>query len=178
MLKIEQKFQDLRALLPEDTRSRIRLNANGGNAILLLYESTCENQYIERVYKEFQPSQIINLAQLFVEYIDSRGYDNILEEFDMYENELEFLFNNIGSDNNYFNLIIGRIKAVFDNGQIPVLIRSGILFGTGIENNMIIESDIIHHNIPMIIFYPGSYENNVLKYLGIKNSSDYRTLVI
>jgi len=64
-------------------------------------------------------------------------------------------------------------------GLIPVLIRTGVFYGTGIENiNITQHSTIDELNMPLVIFYPGEINGDHHHYLNAKQSSNYRCTII
>jgi hypothetical protein len=59
------------------------------------------------------------------------------------------------------------------------LIRTGCLYGTGIENVNIMEHKIITKlSHPLIIFYPSKIQSDNLLFLNFKQASKYRCALI
>ncbi len=64
--------------------------------------------------------------------------------------------------------------------QLPILVRTGALYGTGIENINLMDSKVVHNlPLPLVIMYPVTFSaENKLKFLNVKLASDYRATVI
>lgn len=76
-------------------------------------------------------------------------------------------------------LIVAKIKQSDQEGLIPVLIRTGALHGTGIENVNIMEHNaIMFLKQPVIIFYPSKFNEENLFFLNFKPANKYRCTVI
>ena len=67
---------------------------------------------------------------------------------------------------------------------MPIIIRSGILYGTGIRNKYILESDVVRKSKnPLLVFYPGEVredinENEKVFFLNAMKANDYRGQLI
>ena len=54
-------------------------------------------------------------------------------------------------------IIIMKIEKAGKKSKTPILVRTGMLLGTGIENMSIMDSKIVHDlPIPLIILYPAT----------------------
>ncbi|MGM0502931.1 MAG: hypothetical protein ACQERJ_10425 [Bacillota bacterium] len=181
---IESKFNELRLSLKENRGKWI--SANGANALILVYPPKEEGKYLNRVKTDYEEEYIINLADLFVEFVDEHGINVLKEAFRNYRSTPESLFNNEDSAViDLFDLIKQELKTAIEKEKIPVLIRTGILYGTHIENKFLLEKmDFInnYHN-PLIILYPAEVKKDIndeeiIHFLGVKKASDYRGQLI
>ena len=73
-----------------------------------------------------------------------------------------------------------KIEKAGKKSKTPILVRTGMLLGTGIENMSIMDSKIVHDlPIPLIILNPATEAGDKrLKFLNHKPASDYRSIVI
>ena len=63
--------------------------------------------------------------------------------------------------------------------KTPILIRTGVLYGTGIENINITDNAVVMRlKLPIVIFYPGEMRGDVHHFLNAKEASKYRCTVI
>jgi hypothetical protein len=68
---------------------------------------------------------------------------------------------------------------VNSKNMTPILIRSGVLYGTGIENlNLMEDKTVMGLDNPLVLFYPAKLENDNLYFLNFKLASKYRCTVI
>ena len=83
----------------------------------------------------------------------------------------------LGRENNN---ILEEIKEAIKINKIAIIIRTGALFGTGIENISIMEESAVYQmNLPLIIMYPAVvFEENKLKFLNCRLASGYRAISI
>lgn len=174
----KRKFDDLRAALHSDNRSQLKREANGGNTIILSYLPEEENLYVEKAVELFPNCQLIDLSSLFVESIDKVGIDQFKEYYENYISTPDQVFKN-EEDNSFFSLIIREIANAIAANKVPFIIRTGILFGTGIENVNIMESkEVMTCGSPIVIFYPSIYQQDNLLFLNFKPASKYRCKLI
>ena len=69
-------------------------------------------------------------------------------------------------------------SAVADN-KIPFLLRTGSLYGTGIENVHIMEHpSVMNQPQPLVIFYPSRFADNNIFFLNFKTASKYRCILV
>ena len=63
---------------------------------------------------------------------------------------------------------------------MAIIVRAGVLYGTGIENISIMEeSTVFQMKLPLIIMYPASIsELNKLKFLNCRLASGYRAITV
>jgi hypothetical protein len=176
---IKQKFDDLRAYLNHSCNTTLKLESNGGNSILLVYPPEEEQNYLSRVQEEFSNCCFIDIAIILTEFIDQFGLEKFVELYDAYSPEPQKLFSSTKFENNFINLVISKITESVQNGKIPVLIRTGALFGTSIGNAVIIDSELVKSlSLPLVILYPGKYEGEKLMFLNFHQASKYRSVII
>ena len=175
-------IQEVIRLVESSEDSNIRLNANGGNSILLVCEPSREYEYIDSIhaYMSSEKYHIIDLNDLICEFV-SANMTGLDERFDLLKGSIPQIFK-IPEDeegDDLFNLIISRIHESLENYKVPVLIHSGALFGSGIDNIHIMENKtIINANLPTIILYPATSEKGKLMFLGSRSASRYRCLIV
>lgn len=175
----KQKFEDLDYRL--NNLDELRRIANGGNSILFTYPPNEENLYIKKAIELYSSkATFIDISKLLVQIIDQDG----IQEFEsLYKDFINTPYELFKADNDpvtdLYDLIIENIKESFENGKIPFLIRTGCLYGTGIENNNIMEhKDIMNNKTPLIVFYPSSVDGDTIKFLNFKIANKYRCTVI
>lgn len=171
---IDQKFRELKFILENRDKHSIKMDAHGGHSVLFIYPPAEEIIYLERLRKEYPDENIIDIADLFVEYIDQFGFDEFTNAYIDYKSEPQKLFKD------FLELIINKIEKAGKENKLPILIRTGILAGTGIENISIMDSQIVHNlPLPLIILYPATERGDKrLKFLNYKLASDYRSIVV
>jgi len=171
---IDQKFVDLKFILDNRDKHSIKMDAHGGHTILFIYPPNEELAYIKRIIDEYPNAEIINIADLFIEYIDQYGQNDFTEAYSEYSSEPQKLFKD------FLHVIISRIQTAGSHNKLPILIRNGVLSGTGIENINIMDSQVVHRlPIPLVILYPATAAGDKrLKFLNFKPASDYRSIVI
>lgn len=177
---IDQKFSELKFILKSRDKQSIKMDAHGGFSILFVYTPNEESQYLVRIKDEYPDAHFIDISELFINYIDSIGFDEFMEIYEEYSSEPEKLFKSEMSENDLFKSILDEIEKAGQEQKIPILIRTGALNGTGIENINIMDSNIIQNlPYPQIIMYPATIGgDNKLKFLNFKLASDYRAIVI
>jgi hypothetical protein len=109
-----------------------------------------------------------------VEYIDQFGLGEFTNAYNDYQSDPQKLFKD------FLDLIINRIDKAGKENKLPILVRTGVLSGTGIENISIMDSQIVHSlSKPLVILYPATEAGDKrLKFLNYKPASDYRSIVI
>ena len=178
---MESKFNDLKLAINEE-RGKWP-TAQGVNALIIVYSPEEEKKYFKRIDEEFSNEQIIDLSELFIKYIDIFGLDNFKTLYKNYRSTSAFL-NESEEEKDFLDLILEEIKKAVDSDKMPVIIRSGILYGTSIRNKDILESDIVNKTKrPLLIFYPGEVkkdinENEKVFFLNAVKANDYRGQLI
>ncbi len=175
------KFDNLKVSLEFQNLDQLRRKANGGNSILFTYKPNEEVLYINRA-KELFPDEkykFIDIAQLLVKFIDMDGWDDFQQYYKDFSVTPHIIFNSKGEDYDLMRLIISEIEDADKNNLTPILIRTGALIGTGIENANIMEHNtIMTLKHPLIFFYPSNLEGDNLYFLNFRLASKYRCKVI
>jgi hypothetical protein len=173
-----QKFEDLAFHL--NNRDALRRQANGGNSVLFSYTPNEENEYINKAKELYADTALfIDIAQLFVKFIDADGWTDFEAYYKDYQNTPHVVFKSEDPEPDLFKLIISAIEKASDEGKIPMLIRTGALFGTGIENVNIMEhSSVMTLSHSLVFFYPSKTEDDNLLFLNFKPASKYRCTLI
>lgn len=172
-----KKFDDLALALQQDL-STLTIEANGGRTLLFTYPPQDEDKYIEEAYNRLDDTfEYIDLRKLFVEFVDTMGWDEFADGFKEDGNDM---FKSGDYDDTFLKLIIKRIKQVIDSGHNPVLIHTGCINGMGFTNIDYMEDDVVKYSPrPMVVFYPGGIDNNGdLMFLNSQKSSKYRCKII
>jgi len=177
---IDQKFDDLRIILKNKSKDSIKMDAHGGNSILFVYPPREEKLYLSRIRRDYPDACFIDIAELFIKYIDIIGYNNFIEIYEDYKTEPEKLFKSESSSQDLYDLILGEIKRAAEINKMTIIIRTGALFGTGIENISIMEESAVYRmDLPLIIMYPAVIlEENRVKFLSCRLASGYRAITI
>jgi hypothetical protein len=176
------KFDNLKTALHLTNRTQLNLVANGGYTVLFTYPPHEESLYLDKAVKEFNPTvyTIIDVSEIFVEYIDEDGIDDFL----VFYNSLnptahKAFFDTTDPHVDLFDKVVNAIVETTKKGLIPVLIRTGVFYGTGIENINLTQNKVIGElNSPIIIFYPGEIKGSHHHFLNAKQSSNYRCTII
>jgi len=116
----KQKFDDLKIAIHIDYRTQLRRDANGGNTVLFIYPPDEEDKYIEKAKELYPDAHFIDISRLFVQYIDSVGWDDFVEFYRSFETTPDKVFKN-DYDINLFELIIDEIKIATKNNKIPFI---------------------------------------------------------
>jgi len=177
-----QIILEAKRLVESDKRSEIRLNANGGNSILMVCEPMREPEYIDAI-KNLLPAEsftIIDMSQCLVDFV-TRHKNELPALYDSLQSATHEIFkapaNEESSD--LFKEIISKIQNALHQDHVPVLINSGSLYGTGIHNIHIMENEIVMNGqLPLLILYPATIESERIMFLGKQSASKYRCMII
>lgn len=175
------KFDNLKVSLEQKNRDQLKRKANGGNSILFTYNPNEELEYIKKAEELLLVSKykFIDIAKLLVDFIDLDGWKDFQEYYKDFSDTPHMIFKSEDPDTDLMDLIIKEIKLADDVDLVPVLIRTGALFGTGIENVNIMEDKVVMNlKQPLVIFYPATLNNDILYFLNFKHASKYRCTVI
>ena len=175
----KQKFDDLQ--LNMDHPDQLKRTSNGGNSILFTYPPEEEQLYIEEAEKLYQKSAaFIDISQLFVKFIDEDSWDSFKEFYNTMESSTHKVFHDKdATEIDLFDMIINEIEEADRNNKIPFLIRTGCLYGTGIENVNIMEHRVVMNLLhPLVLFYPSSIEDDNLYFLSFKPANKYRCTLV
>lgn len=175
----KSKFADLDFNI--NNQDQLRSKANGGNSILFSYPPSEESLYIAQAKQLYRDkAEFIDVSQLLVGFIDEDGWEDFEEYYKEYSSTPDKVFkSSYAEDADLFDLIIAEIKKVSESDKIPFLIRSGCLYGTGIENLNIMEHrDIMSLRHPLVLFYPSSVADDNVLFLNFKPASKYRCILV
>lgn len=174
----KRKFTDLKRFL--DNQDQLRIQANGGNSILFSYPPHEEKLYIEKTKELYANEAVfIDVSRLLINYIDEEGWESFKEYYNDFKNTPHLVFHSEDPATDLFDMIISEIQEADRNGKIPFLIRTGCLYGTGIENVNIMENKVVMNlSLPLIILYPSKIENDNIYFLNFKHASKYRCTLI
>ena len=174
----KQKFNDLHFYI--ENQDQLKRQANGGNSILFSYQPNEEYLYIEKAKELNQGKAIfIDISKLLVKFIDEDGWDIFKEYYLDFKNTPHVIFRSDDISIDLFDLIISEIESACENDKIPFLIRTGCLYGTGIENLNIMEHKVVMNlKHPLVIFYPSRIEDDNLYFLNFKLASKYRCILV
>jgi len=177
---IDQRFNDLRVILKNKSTESFRMDAQGGNTVIFTYPPKEEKESLSRIKKDYPDAYFINIASLFIKFIDSIGYDDFIEAYNQYSSEPEKLFKSSSDPNDFYNLILSEIKNAIKDNKMAIIIRTGALYGTGIENISIMEEKIVYQmKNPLVIMYPAEIsDENKLRFLNCRIASGYRAITI
>jgi hypothetical protein len=177
----KQKFDDLKKRI--ETKDQWKKEANGGNSILFCYQPDEEQLYIARAKELFKDSAVfIDISQLLVKLIDQDGWDEFEDYYRDFKSTPHKVFRSddkAEDELDLFDLIIAEIGLAGKQGKIPFIIRTGSLYGTGIENVNIMENKtVMSLPQPLVIFYPSRIEEDNLYFLNFKPASKYRCILV
>ncbi len=174
----QQKFENLQ--LQITNQDQLKKQANGGNSILFSYPPNEECLYLNKageIYKE--QAAFIDVSQLFVKFIDEIGWDKFKIRYRAFKKTPHILFKSDDDEIDLFDMIIGEIESACQQDKLPFLVRTGCLYGTGIENVNIMEhKTVMNLSHPLIIFYPTRIEDDNLHFLNFKLASQYRGILV
>lgn len=175
----QQKLVDLQRHL--NNQEQLRLQANGGNSILLSYPPHEEHLYLAKlkdIYSE--TATFIDVSKLLTQFIDEDSWDAFAQYYQDFSATPHKVFkSDDDSMSDLFALIVQAIKQASEKDSIPILVRTGCLFGTGIENVNIMEhSSIMNLSHPLVICYPSSFSDENILFLNFKHASTYRCTLI
>jgi hypothetical protein len=168
----QKKFDDLKYYL--DYSEQLKRLANGGNSILFSYPPHEEHLYLQKAKDIYQDqAKFIDLSQLFIQQIENDGWDEFEKFYQDFKSTPHKVFNSPeDKKKDLFKLIIDAIQAAHEEKKIPILIRTGVLLGTGIENVSIMENrSVMELKQPLVIFYPSKIEGENLFFLNIRLAS-------
>lgn len=180
--EIKSKVSQLKQLISADSPSEIRLNANGGNSILLICPPEQELLFITELQEIVDQNkfEIVDVNRLFMEYVRTNK-DEIEQRFDFLKSSLHQIFKSPEGEegNDFYKFIIQNIETIFERNKIPILVKIGVLYGTGIDNIHIMENKIVMESrLPLIILYPATKTEDKLMFLNSRRASKYRCVII
>ena len=174
----KQKFNDLAYHI--ENQDQLRRKANGGNSILFSYPPEEESLYINKALDLYNDTaEFIDISKLFVKFIDEEGWESFKDYYQEFKDTPYLIFRSDDPSIDLFDLILNAIEEADKKNKIPMLIRTGSLFGTGIENLNIMEHKIVMSlNHPLVIFYPSRIVDDNLEFLNCRLASKYRCTLI
>lgn len=177
-----QITNQIKRLIEANSSSEIRLNANGGNSILVIYEPLNEINILKEITQNLEKEkfEIIDLSLLLTEFVKGNS-ENLEFMFDLLQSEVNQIFKAPAGEErpDFFQEILNAVSDAYNSLKIPVLINTGVLYGTGIESINIMENEIVMKATdPLIILYPATQPNENIVFLGKRHSSKYRCMVI
>lgn len=178
MTDYKQKFTDLKFHL--DNQDQLRQQANGGNSVLFTYPPKEEKKYIEKAKELYEDkAAFIDVSKLLVSFIDKDGWELFNKYYQEFKNTSYLIFRSDDPEPDLFDLIIDEIRKACDEDKIPFLIRTGCLYGTGIENVNIMENTfVMRQSHPLVIFYPSRVDEDNIYFLNFKHASKYRCILV
>lgn len=177
-----QLIQETKRLVESDRRSEIRLNANGGNSILLVCEPMQEKEFIEHLIKMLPDDaySLIDVNTCLIDFV-SNHKSQLAQLYELLQSTTHEIFKAPEGEQaeDLFKTIIGKIGEALNKDKVPVLINTGALYGTGIHNIHIMESEtVMKASFPLIILYPATIEPDKILFLGKHPASKYRCMIV
>jgi hypothetical protein len=169
-------------LVESDRRSEIRLNANGGNSILVVCNPMQEADYIAHIV-DLLPANgfsIIDLNTSLVEFVANHK-EEVTELYNLLQSATHEIFKAPAEEESadLFKSIIAQIENSLAHNKVPVLIKAGALYGTGIDNIHIMEHEVVMKaSLPIIILYPATKDADKVMFLGKRPASKYRCMIV
>ncbi len=177
-----QIISQVKRLIEADSRSEIRLNANGGNSILMVCEPLEEQKFIDSINENLDKSkfEVIDLNDLLLNFVKENKQE--LESlFDLLQGSINQIFKAPPDEesDDFFKKIIQAISEKYADSKIPVLTNTGVLYGTGIDSIQIMEHQVVMNApLPLVVLYPATQDRDALMFLGKRPASKYRCMII
>lgn len=181
-LNPEKTISQIVQFIEADKHSEIRLNANGGNSILIVCTPLDEAKFIRSLGQSLDETkfEIIDLNDLMISFVGENK--QMLENlFDLLQGSVNQIFKAPADEerDDFFKKIIVAVSSCFSNSKIPILINTGVLYGAGIDSIQIMEHELIRNaSRPLILLYPATNEGDSLKFLGKRPASKYRCMIV
>jgi hypothetical protein len=181
-LNPEHIITQLKRIVESDRRSEIRLNANGGNSILLVCPPELEFQFIEKLCELMNQDtyRIIDINEMLISFVEAYK-DDLAEMFDLLKGSVHQIFKAPEGETSpdLFKHLLSAIEEAFNIQKIPVLIHSGALYGSGIDNIHLMENELVMKSkLPLIILYPATQDGDQLMFLNSRPASKYRCMIV
>lgn len=182
LINPESVIMSVKRLVESDRRSEIRMSANGGNSLLVVCPPESELEFIEAIEKFLTDDAyyIIDLNELLIQFVNNH-FNDINDKFELLRGSLHQIFKTPEGEEgpDLFKLIIDNVTQSFSEGKVPVLIRTGALYGSDIDNIHIMESpQVMNASMPLIILYPATRDGDKLLFLSKRPASKYRCMII
>ena len=175
----KQKFEELSLTLAN--KEQLSLKSNGGNSIIFSYPPEEETVYLNEAKERFKDKAVfIDVSQRLVSFIDEDGWELFSDYYrTMASSPHKVFYDKDAKETDLFDIIIKRITKASANNKFPFLIRTGCLYGTGIENvNIMEDKAIMNMPLPLVIFYPSRVVDGNLYFLNFKLASNYRSVLV
>ncbi|WP_313578046.1 hypothetical protein [Chishuiella sp.] len=161
--------------------SEIKLQANGGNSILLVCKPSEEINFINEI-KQLEESKyhIVDMNLLLVEFVTNNKED-IEFYFEHWPSSLDRIFkNDLEEQQDFYHLILDKINEAFSVNKIPVVINTGVIYATHFDLATFSGSELIMNaSLPAVFLYPAEYnQNNQLVFLNKRIASQDRCKII
>jgi len=177
-----QIILEAKRLVESDRRSEIKLNANGGNSILIVCDPMRETEYISHIFK-LLPSDhfsVIDINQCLTDFV-AQHKDELSDLYEQLQSATHEIFKVPAAEESMdlFKEIISHIQSALNEEKVPVMINTGALYGTGIHNIHIMENDVVMKaHLPLVILYPATSEPDRILFLGKQPASKYRCMIL
>lgn len=170
-------FSDLTAALGRDL-AHLSSDANGGRSILFVYPPEDEEKYIEEAKRIYTDGyEFVDLRQLFVQFVDSKGLDKFKRQLKNMGTEV-FVSQNY-SEGTFYSFLMQRIVETAEKGVSPILIHTGVIYKMGFSNQNIMEDpNVMKFQKPLVFFYPAIIRNETIYFLDQQPASRYRCVVV
>jgi len=158
--------------------AKLSTEANGGKSILFVYPPEDEDNYIQEARRRYTDGfEFIDLRELFVEFVESKGIEKFKKQFKNMGTEV-FVSQNY-TDGTFYSFLMKRIAEVADKELSPILIHTGTIFKMGFSNQNIMEDpNVIKFQRPLIFFYPATIKDDTIWFLDKQPASKYRCVVV
>lgn len=178
----EHLIMQVMRIVESDSKSEISLNANGGNSILLVCPPDQEFKFIQLLRTMLDESNysVIDLNKILISFVEDNEPE-IRDAFELLQGAVNQIFKTPEGEEgrDLFGLILSSIEKAYNENKIPVLIHSGALYGTGIDNLHLMESDLVMRSSkPLIILYPATHDGDKMMFLSTRPASKYRCMII
>jgi hypothetical protein len=182
VLNPEHTISQLKRIVESDKRSEIRLNANGGNSILVVCSPEMEYLFIEKLISSMPHDiyELIDVNQILISFVETHK-EELPEMFDILRGSVNQIFKAPEGETtpDLFKHLLGSIEQSFNDNKIPVLYHTGALYGSGIDNIHLMENNLIMKSkLPLIIIYPATQEGEQIMFLNSRPASKYRCMII
>ena len=170
-------FGDLSAALSRDM-AKLSTEANGGRSILFVYPPEDEENYIDEAKKIYTKGyEFIDLRELFVEFIETKGLDKFKKQYKNMGTEV-FVSQNY-TEGTFYSYMMKKIIETASKGVSPILVHLGTIYKMGFSNQNIMEDkDVMQFSKPLIFFYPATIKNGTIYFLDQQPASKYRCVVV
>src|SRR5690606_36937973 len=124
--------------------------------------------------------QIIDINSMLISFVEDNKAD-IDEMFELLRGSVHQIFKAPEGETtpDLFRHLLTAIAKSFDEQKTPVLIHSGALYGSGIDNIHLMENEVVMKSkIPLIILYPATQEGDKLMFLNSRPASKYRCMIV